>query len=118
MKSSLTGVTATTLHLIALFISLTISQTVQAAEAAFADGKVWIMSSSDGHSGKVIFDANGTGKITSSFMSMGLTWRQSPSATCIKMGPMAEQCFVLVGTAGGFDGTEQDGKRKMTLRRN
>jgi hypothetical protein len=118
MKSSLTGVTATTPRVIALLISLSFSQTVQAAEAAFADGKVWIMSGSDGHSGKVIFDANGTGKISSGFISMGLTWHQKASVTCIKMGPMAEQCFMLTSTAGGFDGIEQGGKRKMTLRRN
>ena len=118
MKSSLTRITATSLHLAAFLISLTFSQTVKAAEAAFADGKFWIMSGSNGHIGKIIFEANGTGKISSSFMSMGLTWQQKASATCIKMGPMAEQCFVLIATAGGFDCIEQGGKRKMTLRRN
>ena len=113
MKISLKAVAATS-----LLINLTFSQTAQATEAPFADGKIWIMSGSDGHSGKVTFNANGTGKISSSFMSMGLTWHQKASATCIKMGPMAEQCFVLVATSGGFNGTEQGGKRKMTLRRN
>lgn len=113
MKISLKVVTATT-----LLIGLGFSQPVEAAEATFADGKIWIMSGSDGHSGKDIFDANGTGKISSGFMSMGLNWRQKASATCIKMGPMGEQCFVLVATAGGYDGIEQGGKRKMTLRRN
>ncbi len=95
-----------------------LAHAAQPGDGLFADGKIWTMSGSDGHSGKVIFNADGTGKISSGIMSMGLSWIQKAGVTCMKMGPMGEECFSLSPVPGGYDGVEQGGKRKMTLRRN
>jgi hypothetical protein len=114
--TSLKTTTPATLLAILVITSLLISP-VHAASTAFSDGKPWIMSGSDGHSGTVIFNSDGTGEISSGIMSMNLTWLQRASVTCIKVGPMAAQCFVLKKVQNGFNGTEKDGDRSMTLRR-
>jgi hypothetical protein len=103
---------------LALMFSSVSAKSAHATDSLFADGKPWVMSGSDGHSGQVIFNASGTGKIKSGIFAMNLTWLNRASATCFKMGVMAEQCFILSGVPKGFDGVERGGKRKMTLRRN
>jgi hypothetical protein len=72
--------------------------------SGLADGQPWTIANSDGRSGRIRFNANGTGAIESP-VKRRIRWTIGGNTFCMRMGFMlGTRCFQATRSSNGFQG--------------